>query len=466
MKTVIAINVSLLLLGLAGCQSYRPRPLTPSAVEQALRPPPGKVLRVQAMELRHPLLPPLSIDLKDGLSPDEAAVLAVLLNPALRAQRDRHRVARAQLTQAGLLPNPQLGFSMDVPTGGQMLDTTTAFGFNLNWDVARLITSGARRAKAKGHLQAIDLEVAWQEWQTAMAAKRLVYHLASLEARIALVRKAELRLTRRLALVRREVARHLMTAGDLAAVAALRDQSHGRLLALQKQADQDRFKLRRLLGLPPTGSVRLQRGIKLPRRLRPPTAAQLLRGLAKRRLDLVALRRGYASQEAAVHAAVLNQFPRINLGLTRISDTSHLVTTGFAISISLPIFDRNQAKIAQERATRQRLFDEYVDRVAQAKSDVAQFLGAINNLNRQVAAALAARRNLERLERNYRQALQKNFISRVAYNGILDQLTQKRLEVIKLKGQLAASRIALELASGFYNLAAARARSPQQGGRR
>ena len=455
MRNLIIIFIALLLSGLAGCQTYHPKPLTTASVEQSLTPPPNEVLKVRASELKHPLLPPVQLDLNDGLSPDEAAVLAVLLNPALRARRDRSQEAQAQLTQAGLLPNPQLGYALDVPTGGQTQGTTTAFGLSLGWDAVQLITRSTRQEMAEENLRAVDLEVAWQEWQTAMAAKQSVYRLYSLQTRIALLREAEQDLARRLAVVRRATQGRLATAGDLAAASAIWDQARSRRLDLQKQEGQERAKLLRLLGLPASSRLRLGAGTNLPQNAKPPEAARLLGGIEQRRLDLVALRRGYGSQEAAVHAAILNQFPRINLGLTHAGDTSDVITTGFAISIDLPIFDRNQAKIAQERATRQRLFDEYVDRVAQARSDVARFLAAMDNLNRQVAAALTARADLRLLEQNYREAMQKNFIARVDYDGILDQLTQKRLEVIDLEGQLMESKIALELASGFYELDAA-----------
>ncbi len=471
MKKPINFVLFFVLVLAAGCQTYQPQPLTGSAVEQALETPAPEALKVRAAELKHPLLPPLELDLTDGLSPDEAAVLAVLLNPTLRARRDRSQEAQAQLSQAGLLPNPQLGYALDVPTGGQTQGTTTAFGLNLGWDVMQLISRSARQETAKEHLKSIKLDVAWQEWQTAMGAKQSAYRLYSLQARIAMAKNAKSRLGRRWGVIRRAFEEHLMTASDLAAAAAARDQTRSRLLGLIKQADHERGKLLRLLGLPASSPLKLSAGIYLPRRLQPPEATRLLNGIQKRRLDLVALRRGYESQEEAVRAAILDQFPRINLGLTHAGDTSDVITTGFTFSIDLPIFDRNQAKITHERATRQRLFDEYVDRVAQARSDVTQFLNAVNNLNQQIAAALATQADLQGLEQNYREAMKENFISRAAYNGILDQLTQKRLEVINLQGQLMESKLALELASGFYDLdaaGAAKGRTPdlEQGDQR
>ena len=125
-----------LLLSLAcvaGCQSYRPAPLIPGAVNRNLAIPPDDVLRVRGRDIRHPLLQPLVLDYRNGLSPDEAAVLAVLVNPSLRAERDRRALASAQLLTAGILPNPQLSAALDVPTGGN--DAGTVNGYNVRGSI-------------------------------------------------------------------------------------------------------------------------------------------------------------------------------------------------------------------------------------------------------------------------------------------------------------------------------------------
>jgi hypothetical protein len=41
---------------------------------------------MEASQLKHSVLRPVEINLQNGISPDEAAVLAALLNPALRAE--------------------------------------------------------------------------------------------------------------------------------------------------------------------------------------------------------------------------------------------------------------------------------------------------------------------------------------------------------------------------------------------
>src|SRR5579872_6917778 len=100
--------VAATLMSATGCAKYHAMPLTTARVENALAPPPAETLRVEAKALRHPLLPAVELDTTKGLSPDEAAVLAVLINPTLRAARTQRQASAAQLLQAGILPNPEL----------------------------------------------------------------------------------------------------------------------------------------------------------------------------------------------------------------------------------------------------------------------------------------------------------------------------------------------------------------------
>jgi outer membrane protein TolC len=181
-----------------------------------------------------------------------------------------------------------------------------------------------------------------------------------------------------------------------------------------------------------------------------PSEGELVADLENRRLDLVGLRQGYQSQEQTVRAAVLAQFPKIILGFNHAGDTTPVVTTGFGITIDLPIFDRNQGNIAIETATRQRLFDEYAARVFEAHSDIATAVADVRSLNRQVAVAEAALPVLQHLVDIAKEALDQGAADVLGYFQAKTNLNQKSLQIIKLKQQLVDSRIALELASGRY----------------
>ncbi len=168
-----------LLLPLVGCVQYQPLPLDSATVERALIPPGIGTLEVQAETLQHPILGPVQLNLQNGLSPDEAAVLAVLLHPSLRAERDKRALADAQLLQAGLLPNPELASSFETPVAGETTGTVNGFGVELNWDIQPLLSRSARVQAAQANRASVMLDIAWQEWQVAQTAKRAVYQLVN-----------------------------------------------------------------------------------------------------------------------------------------------------------------------------------------------------------------------------------------------------------------------------------------------
>src|SRR5215471_20254880 len=81
-----SIFVSCLFL-MQGCTAYKPLRLDEAAITKNLTPPDMEVVRIKAKELSHPILKPIEFDMSDGISADEAAILAVIANPKLRAVR-------------------------------------------------------------------------------------------------------------------------------------------------------------------------------------------------------------------------------------------------------------------------------------------------------------------------------------------------------------------------------------------
>ena len=98
-------------------------------------------------------------------------MLAVLANPTLELLGTGGESLRLRLLQAGTLPNPGLSYSLDIPTGGNTEGTVNAYALGLNYEVIPLITRGAQVDAARAQAAAVDLDIAWQEWQTAESAK-------------------------------------------------------------------------------------------------------------------------------------------------------------------------------------------------------------------------------------------------------------------------------------------------------
>jgi len=426
--------------------------LDEAAVKQSLSIPSAEALRIDAEMLKLPNVPRVTLNLRNGVSPDEAAVLSVLLNPSLRSIRDKRGIAAAQLMQAGLLPNPQLSYSSDFPAGGATNGTVNAFGLGLSWDATELISRSARVDAASKHKVSVDLDIAWQEWQSAQSAKLAVYDLVSLEGQVDFASRSDQRLAENYATVRRAVQEGLMTELDLSAAETASWVAHSTVLGLRKQKAEQRQTLNQLLGLPADANITLEPGITLPSEMQVLTFARLVDGLQERRLDLVALRRGYESQEETLRAAILNQFPRVNIGWNEARDTGNVVTTGFALTVDLPIFNHNQGQIAIERATRQQLFDEYTDRVFQTRADIGKLLARIPLINEEIRTAEQTERSGHQLVQTYRKALDEGQADVLSYYTAWNELTQTQMRILQLKQQLVDTRIALELASGLYAL--------------
>ncbi|HJP99605.1 MAG TPA: TolC family protein [Rhodanobacteraceae bacterium] len=374
---------------LAGCATFHPLPL-----DNGRGPKSVADVTVPAASMPIPALRAYTFDPSNGLDATEVAMLAVANSPKLKVERDKAGVAHAQAYAAGLLPDPQVSYSRDYPTGNQP-DTTVAFSEGLSLDLGNLVTRSARVAAARAGARQVDLDLLWSEWQAVADARTLfdrVYFQRKLVARLERERTA-------LAPVQHAVARALQT-GDLTyevAATGLNAASDvaNQLADAKRQLDLAEHDLHDLLGL----------DLAVPLDLTgapfsvDPGAAEVQRALAdmaRRRPDLLALQAGYRSQNEKLRAAILAQFPAITVGITRARDNSNIRSLGFSVGLSLPLFDGNRGNIAIERATRQQLHDEYSARLLTDRNDVQRLAADLASGRKQRAALAAHAKELAR----------------------------------------------------------------------
>jgi outer membrane protein, heavy metal efflux system len=447
---ILLVLSGLFFSGCAAYQSYHSLPLSDPGIAQKLRRRSLNALEVDATQLHHPRLPPITLSFKHGIGPDQAAVLAVLLSPKLVAERDRRGLAQAQLVQAGVLPNPSVGYTREFVTGGFTTGAFSPYGFTGSWDVSSLVSQGAKVKAARANVDAISLDVAWTEWQTAEGAKLEFYRVLALETQLNQAKQIDDDQQSTVTALQSAVDHHEKSVVDLAAAQAARQDSLAVVLALQQELDQRRLALRRAIGFLPAAQLPIQQDFALPSSVSPPSEKELVGSLENQRLDLIGLRQGYQSQEETVRTAILAQFPKTTLGFIHASDNSNVHTTGFGITFDLPIFDRNQGAIATEKATRQKLYDEYTSRVFEARSDIASALADIRSLNQQVSTAQAALPVFQRLVETAKSASDEGATDVLSYFQARVNLNQRTLQILKLKQQLIEAKSALELASGRY----------------
>ena len=432
---------------LCGCRTYHPLPLE-SDVNTAS--PDFAQIKIEAQKISHPILKSIEFDVSNGLSPDEAAITAVIVNPKLKAARDKRQIAQAQLLQAGLLPNPELSYDMEFPIAGDTAGTATAYGVGLNWDVSSLVTRSAKADAAQNNVKSVNLDIAWQEWQVAEAAKLHFYRLMLAERQLAYANYALNAQEQYRELIAKGFVLGVKTSKQLSDADSAVQQAQLEVVNVKRAQQKELLALNQTIGFSPDQKIELQKDVNIPGTKNLPSQDELLDGIESRRLDLLALKHGYESQEEKVRAAIKAQFPRISLGPLGGRDIENVNTAGFDAVIVLPVFDRNQGNIAIERATRKQLYDEYFQRISDAKFEIAQALSQIESDTKQIDAIKLYLPVLEQLAQNYKKAAENGIKDFTDYYQTLFDLYSRRAELLKLQSSLVGQVIALEIASGRY----------------
>ncbi|SIT47860.1 Outer membrane efflux protein [Paraburkholderia piptadeniae] len=430
------------VLTLSGCTWYHREPLSPYTTSTSAE----QLERIQIDPSRMPL-PELAahrFDPSDGLDIEEVAMLAVANNPALKLARDDLHIACAQAYSAGLLPDPQLSISSDYPGA---YGATRAFNYGLSMDVMAIVTRSANRQSADATVAKTDLGLLWQEWQTVAQARQLFIKTRFQQQTLPLLQQQ-----RDLSRMRYERMAEAQRAGNLTAdtlTAALTSytDSNRQYTDAQRAAQQTHHDLNALLGL--SQDVQLQlTGDDHDVPLSDDTLDAALTALPERRPDLLALQAGYEAQEQKYRAAILSQFPSLSVGFVRARDTSNIYTSGFQINLSLPVFNRNQGNVAIERATRQRLRDEYQDRLNTAYADVAQMRADTTILTRQLQATESALPDVDAAAKHATAAYAEHNLALGAYVDAQSASITKRIDVATLRESLAEQRVGLQALLG------------------
>lgn len=355
-----------------GCATYHPAPLQVDGGENLSLASVQAVLARDAGTIDRPYLKPTAIDLSQPLDMNAIGVIAVIANPDLTAMRVRAGVSDAQVFSARLIPDPTLSIGASKVLSGPdpLLELTRALGQDIN----ALRTRGARIAVARAQAAQVRMDLAWAEWQTAGQARIQVVRIAGLERSYDLARASYAATASLLDRTLRAAGRGDLSADQVQAARLSAFSAQQQVRTSERDLTTARYELTRLLGLPPGTTLTLA-PLTLPP---PPPSASTLFALALRdRSDLQALQAGYASQEASVRLAVLNQFPTLALTVNANRDSAGNQLLGPAIDFTLPLWNRNRGGIAIERATRGALKAEYDSRVFQARAQIAAAVGGI-----------------------------------------------------------------------------------------
>ena len=430
----------LLALGSAACATYEPAPLAPLDLLRRLNAAglPDLPADVAPVGSRAPFDP------TDGLSVAEAAGVALRLHPGLRVARAEVGVARALLVEAGLLPDPVVGWDAMNVVADFVADRKSGAnsyvaGASLVWEVPRPGEVDAREGVARGRVGEGRAGLLRAEWELVrevhLAYVRLAFVGASLELNAAQLAIAE----RTCDHVQRARAAGVATAlqVELASVARDRVRADRARLALEgATARQDALAL---LGLPPDAPVRLEASPALLAGPAPEAledAGALTEAAVARRPDLAELAARYAQAEETLRLEVARQWPQVWVG------------TG--VSVSLPVFSRFNAPTI-ETARRAR------------DAGRARFVAGLHEVRRQVHLARAAVAGaaawvaeitgrvvpgLDATLRLTEASLEAGEITPLELLTAQTQVLETQQEFLEARRRLAEARLELEAAAG------------------
>ena len=411
------------LLWLGACATYSPKPLNLAAA--------GKT---SLADLRH------EGTLPERLTPDDVVQLVLDNNPDLVAVRAQHGIAEAQLRTAGILPNPVFGYTnAGLLSGPGEMATIAA---SLTMDIKSLVTFIPKRRAAKATAQSADATVLWQEWQTIGKARLAAIDLIEGDKQLALLRSNATLWQERLQRNQQALKQGDATLATLAPDLAAGSDAQKTLDDFERAQQTRRRDLNLLLGLDPAVKLQLADEATVPAIDVDAVRAQLP-DLASRRPDLIALQLGYRAQEEKVWGAVLAQFPLFSIGPSYGRDSSNVRTFGPQLTMDLPVFDRNQGNVAQERATREQLHAEFEARLVAAKGEVEAMLADQALLQKQLQTKSAMLAQMEPMASRVQSAFQQGDIDERSYVDLIASRNAKQQEILALRLVLLEQQVAL-----------------------
>ncbi len=430
-----------LAVGMSGCATYRADPLT--TTDASIAPTDLAALTALTSAIERPYLQPVPVDLTAPLDLNAVAVIAVVNNPDLKAQRARAGVSNAQVFAARLLPDPTIGLGIDhILSGPDPLDAVMG---QIGLDISALRSRKAVLAGARADAEAVRLDLAWAEWQSAGQARIEAVRFAYLGQAEILSKLSKVSADSLLARSLRAAGRGDIRAEDVEARRLAAVDANTAAASSANDRAVARLELNRLLGLPPESQLQLA---DLP--LADPSldSERLFAIATAERLDLKALQAGYASQETAVRKAVLDQFPGLSLTITGTRDNTGNKLLGPSVNFTLPVWNRNRGGIAIAQATRSALKAEYEARLFQTRAQIAAAVSGLAIVKNQRTDLIRQLPGLQRFAASTRRAANRGDLALATAETAEQSLRDKQLALVNVTQAIAEQLIALELLTG------------------
>lgn len=398
-RRIAALGVLALL---AGCATYRARPIDPTerARDFSDRSLDGAGVAAFARQNGATEWPPKQWDL------DALTLAAFYYHPDLDTARARYAIARAGIVTAGARPNPtaSLGLRHTAPSREP---SPWTIGFNFDLPVETAGKRGYRLRRARALSDAGRLMIAAVAWEVRSRLRGALADYTNASETVDLLTRQQEIQSDIVGILRKR-----LDYGEGSLLEATRAQISAAQTTLQlrdaeRRREEGRARIAEAAGIP----LSALDGIDLvPFTPQHPPASDLARNALRTaaltgRADLRALLAEYEAAESALRLEIAKQYPDLHLGPGYAWDQgASKWSLGF--SAELPVLNQNQGPIAEAEARRREVaarFDALQAKVAAGLDHaLASYRGALAKLE----SARAALTLNEQQERNVRRRLE------------------------------------------------------------
>jgi outer membrane protein TolC len=440
------LGIAALSALLVGCAThkYRPAPIVPSQKANLI-----ESRSFADPELKHFVQSKLGQNQQawppQSWTPAELMLAALYFSPDLDVARSEITLAEGGVITAGARPNPTLDIAPGYSTFTQPWLFDAVFGLPIE-------TAGKRGHRIETARKQVDV-ARWQlgeaGWQARSRLRSALLDLFTIQQRLAFLENEVQVRAENVRLIERRVEVGELPSPELDNARIALANMRLAVGAAENDLGQARVTLAASLGVPLSALAGVQ--FEWPMLNQPPAVesidiSQVQRAAVLNRLDLRRSLAEYAVIDSALRLEIARQYPDLQLGPGySLDEGANKFTLG--LSLSLPIFNRNQGPISEADARRKQAGERFLALQFQVLNDVqktlAAYRGAMAEL-READAALQIQRETERrAQRSFDVGDSDRLVlagvrlqTVVAERGRLDALRKAQVALGELEGAL------------------------------
>lgn len=418
------------------CVRYRPAPLAPEATASVL-----EARRLDSPGLRD-FLRANQAGLPDGWpvlvwNLSTLTLAAFYYSPDLDVARARWGVARAGVISAGGRPNPGLSVSPTYNASATQSHSPWLLGINLDLPLETFGKRGHRIAQARSVSEGARFNIAVEAWSVRSQLRASSLDLWAAESRLGLLRTEQAAQEELVGLLERRLAAGAASQLDVTRERVALQRIGLSLRESERQEAVARAKVASVVGVPleALDDVRISLEAFQGTVLGDSEMIGLRREALLGRADIHAALAEYAAADAGFHLEIARQYPDLRLGPGYEWDQGQNKYT-LALSLLLPIFNRNRGPIAEAEARRSETGKQFLALQSRVIGDLDQAFAAYRVARRSVAGADSLLANQISASQRVRRAFEIGEVDRVALVASRLELALAQLAVLDARLQL------------------------------